>query len=114
MKFLNPYKQLEKRWSWFIAQADAATEWRDRSEFFERAWREAENNAEFYEQRNNARSAALWRTRVAQAGQAQIVAEGRFQPPCTCQPLILPDRVLVSGEDDCPIHGFGSVENERA
>ena len=108
----NPYKNPEKRWQWFLQQADSASNPKDRACFWERAWREAEGNADFYARRNNRRAEQQWRSRATQAAEWQILAEGRFAAPCTCRPLFLPDRVLVSGEDDCPIHGFGSIEEE--
>ena len=32
----------------------------------------------------------------------------RFVPPCTCRPIdIGGGRIIIGGEDDCPVHGFG-------
>mgnify|MGYP001616495433 CR=1 FL=1 len=113
MEYQNPYKQSEKRWSWFVSQANLATDWRDQASFYERAWREAGENADFYEKRNRRSLSDHWNQRVSLAVGWQLEVEKRFVLPCTCQPVQLPDRFLISGEDDCPVHGFGSIENER-
>lgn len=45
-----------------------------------------------------------------------MVPSDRFVHPCTCRPLPVGNsvihRVMVSGEDDCVVHGFKGDTNE--
>jgi hypothetical protein len=47
---------------------------------------------------------------LTQEGLAHLAEKG-----CTCRPIPMPDIgvVMIGGEDDCPVHGFG-VEEESA
>lgn len=37
------------------------------------------------------------------------------QKGCTCRPLPMPEVgiVMISGEGDCPVHGFGAFEDQE-
>jgi len=48
---------------------------------------------------------------VCQADQPEPDAQ-LFVPPCTCRPIPIDEGkyYLIGGEDDCPVHGYGSED----
>jgi len=48
-------------------------------------------------------------------GKDQSEEKPRFTGECTCRPIRVGSRIMIGGEDDCMVHGFGDdIEEEDA